>query len=247
MPYHISRNGQNYGPYTLDDLDRYVASGHVLLTDLCRSDEDASWLPVAEVLRAAGRSVPTSTIPTPGVYGAAPYAAVPASAGVYATGGPQAPPNLHWGLVLLFDVLTCSVFQIVWNIIMGAWFRRVAPPSKAFWLYIASAVLLTLQGIVSQAVGLTSGRHGAYNTYSAHLFTGAYVSYGLLALITWITRLVARFNFRSELELHYNTVDPIGLRISPVLTFFFGGIYLQSILNHINEVKRLQAYGVLPR
>ena len=26
MLYHVSRNGQNYGPYTLEDLQRYVAS-----------------------------------------------------------------------------------------------------------------------------------------------------------------------------------------------------------------------------
>ncbi len=246
MPYHISRNGQNYGPYTLDDLERYVASGHVLLTDLCRSDDDTSWRPVAEVLHTAGR--PPAT-PTSG-YGAAAYTPGPPSTNLYAPGGPQAPPNLHWGLVLLFDVLTCSIFQLVWNIIMGAWFRRVAPPSKTLWLYIASAVLLVIQSITQQALGLMSGgRHGSiYNApYNMRFFTGTAASFGLIVFITWITRLVARFNFRSELELHYNTVDPIGLRINPVLTFFFGGIYLQSILNHINEVKRLQAYGVLPR
>ena len=26
MLYHVSRNGQNYGPYTLEDLQRYVAA-----------------------------------------------------------------------------------------------------------------------------------------------------------------------------------------------------------------------------
>ena len=30
MQYHVSRNGQTYGPYTLEDLQRYVASGNVL-------------------------------------------------------------------------------------------------------------------------------------------------------------------------------------------------------------------------
>ena len=41
MHYQITRNGQNYGPYTLEDLQRYLASGNVLPTDLCKSDEMA--------------------------------------------------------------------------------------------------------------------------------------------------------------------------------------------------------------
>jgi hypothetical protein len=33
MHYQISRNGQEYGPYTLEDLQRYLASGNVMPTD----------------------------------------------------------------------------------------------------------------------------------------------------------------------------------------------------------------------
>jgi hypothetical protein len=36
MNYFITRDGQQYGPYTLADLQRYVASGEILLTDLRR-------------------------------------------------------------------------------------------------------------------------------------------------------------------------------------------------------------------
>ncbi len=50
MLYHVTRNGQNYGPYTLEDLQRYVASGNVLPTDLAKSDEMAEWVPVSQVL-----------------------------------------------------------------------------------------------------------------------------------------------------------------------------------------------------
>ena len=53
MLYHISRNGQNYGPYTLEDLNRYVASGNVLLTDLAKSDDRPDWVPVSQVLGVA--------------------------------------------------------------------------------------------------------------------------------------------------------------------------------------------------
>ncbi|MGO8986704.1 MAG: DUF4339 domain-containing protein [Terriglobales bacterium] len=37
MNYFISRNDQQYGPYTLADLQRYVASGSILVTDMIQS------------------------------------------------------------------------------------------------------------------------------------------------------------------------------------------------------------------
>ena len=50
MPYQISRGGQMYGPYTLEDLQRYVASGNVLPTDMAKSEEMADWAPVSQIL-----------------------------------------------------------------------------------------------------------------------------------------------------------------------------------------------------
>ena len=50
MNYFISRNGQQYGPYTLADLQRYVASGNILVTDLARSEAMAEWASVAQII-----------------------------------------------------------------------------------------------------------------------------------------------------------------------------------------------------
>jgi GYF domain 2 len=50
MNYLISREGAEYGPYTLADLQRYVASGNVLLTDLARSEGMTDWVPVSQVI-----------------------------------------------------------------------------------------------------------------------------------------------------------------------------------------------------
>ena len=39
MPYQVSRNGQMYGPYTLEDLQRYVASGkHIMQSFITAKD-----------------------------------------------------------------------------------------------------------------------------------------------------------------------------------------------------------------
>ena len=47
MNYFIKRELNEYGPYTLADLQKYVASGNILLTDLCRSEGMADWGPVS--------------------------------------------------------------------------------------------------------------------------------------------------------------------------------------------------------
>ena len=39
MLFQVSRNGHAYGPYTLEDLQRYIASGNILPTDLAKGDE----------------------------------------------------------------------------------------------------------------------------------------------------------------------------------------------------------------
>ena len=50
MNYFISRNGQEFGPYTLGDLQRYVASGNILVSDLTRSEAMTDWVPVSQVI-----------------------------------------------------------------------------------------------------------------------------------------------------------------------------------------------------
>src|ERR1700760_4902682 len=117
MTYQVSRNGQMYGPYTVEDLQRYVASGNVLLTDVAKSDTMPDWVPVAQILGSA--SVP-----------AAPGHAAPAAysqpVGVYPD-----PPNLNWVLELLLGFFTCGLFVVVWNLVIAAWANRVQPASKA--------------------------------------------------------------------------------------------------------------------
>jgi hypothetical protein len=64
----------------------------------------------------------------------------------------------------------------------------------------------------------------------------------LLSLATWVVRLIARFTMRSDLEEHFNGPEPVGLSLSGVMTFFFGGIYFTYHLNRINELKRIARY-----
>lgn len=226
MLYHVSRNGQNYGPYTLEDLRKYVASGNVLPTDLAKSDDMPEWLPVSHVLGMAPAPLPA--------YQQSP---APASGAPYLAIYPDA-PNLSWGLVLLFAIFTCSLFMFIWNLVIAAWLKRVQPNSRAVFFYAAATVLFFLQIVTGShtQMHMQPGYNWVWTYYAAHPLRN------LLTLATWIVRLIARFNMRASLEEHFNGPEPIGLSLSGVMTFFFGGIYFQYHLNRINELKRVARY-----
>ncbi len=230
MLYQVSRNGQMYGPYTLEDLRRYLGSGNVLAGDFCKSEEMAEWKSVGEVLGVA----PTGFTQPP--YAAGPvYGQAPAGGAADANAYPD-PPNLSWGLVILFTFLTCGLFMVVWNIVVSAWMRRVQPNSQALLYYIGGAVLLLVNGGLGTSSGmLTAFAHG--HRYYGHPFSI------LILLAGWIVRLVARLNMKASLEEQYNRVEPVGLTLSGVMTFFFGGVYHQYHLNRINEIKRAIRFG----
>jgi GYF domain 2 len=225
MTYQVSRNGQMYGPYTLEDLQRYVASGNVLPTDLAKTEEMTDWLPVAQILGqplsqpsgATGIPTPTPAYATPTGY--------PATASVNQY---PDPPNLNWGLELLLGLLTCGLFVVVWNLIIAAWAKRVQPASKAFMYYIVATVLIVMN---------LGGSWGVLISIAHHQHHHQSLTSSLLSIATWVVRLIARFTLRDTLEQHFNGPEPLGLRLNPVMTFFFGGLYIQYELNRINDIK----------
>jgi GYF domain 2 len=222
MLYHVTRNGQSYGPYTLEDLQKYVASGNVLPTDLAKSDEMPEWVPVAQVL---GASIPPANT---GI-----YPAYPGGAPAYPPGGVAYPdpPNLHWGLVLLIGIFTCGLFTVVWLFVQASWMRKVNARSNAIFYYIAYAVIAYGGGIARFSLMASSGmRH-------------SYPGIGLgVSLISIIIIEIGFFDMRGTLEEHFNGPEPIGLSLSGVMTFFFAPYYFQYHLTRINELKRLARY-----
>src|SRR6202011_1321458 len=88
MTYQVSRNGQLYGPYSLEDLQRYVATGNVLLTDLAKSDDMPIWLPLSQGPAAPGTPIPAAPSPihriTHGAWGSC-WASSPAASSTSST------------------------------------------------------------------------------------------------------------------------------------------------------------------
>ena len=178
MTYQVSRNGQMYGPYTLDDLRRYVASGNILLTDMAKSEEMPDWVPVAQILStvagtagaaaAGGPGAPPPTYAAPAAY--------PQPSGI----GYPDPPNMNWGLELLLGFLTCRLFVFVWNLVIASWANRVQPASKALIWYIAATVLFVVELGSSWTIVISLSHH----IHPHHSALG-----NIVGIVAWVVRL----------------------------------------------------------
>ena len=210
MNYFIKRDLQEYGPYTLSELQRYVASGNVLLTDLCHSEGATDWVPVSQVI---------GNIPVPQA------APAPTQASIVAAAAARypAPPSLHWALVLLLSIVTCSIFWWIWALVEANWVRKVQPNSKGMILWSLAVLLGFINGIL-RAIPENGEK-------------GLGVLFSLAALTLWF---VGAFSIKNSIEEHYNTAEPIGLQLSGVMTFFFFVFYFQYHFTRINEMRKSQ-------
>jgi hypothetical protein len=238
MNYFIKRELNEYGPYSLADLQKYVASGNILLTDLCRSEGLTDWVPVSQVIGniPVPAAAPQPSAPAAGtVYGGTPAYGAPAGYAAPAQQYPP-PPNLHWALVLLISLLGCSIFPTIWLIVEAVWIRKVLPSSKGFKYLMVTIGLLVLGIVVF--ISMSAKSAGAERPQPA---LGAIV--GLIFLGYVVMHIVTVFAMRSDIEEHFNTAEPIGLSLSGVMTFFFAVFYFQYHFSRINEMKRQQMMG----
>jgi hypothetical protein len=104
--FHIARNGQRFGPYSLSELQRYMGEGRVAPTDLMWAEGMTQWTTVGEGLglRPATRAIPA---PAPVSYG---WSVSASSAGRPA--GVVKPHNYLLSAILV-TLLCCLPFGIV--------------------------------------------------------------------------------------------------------------------------------------
>ncbi len=223
MNYFISRGGQEYGPYAAPDLERYLAQGSIQYSDLARTETTSEWLPLSQLLQS-GQSLPLN----PAVSTNPMLPATPRGAG-------PIPPSLHWALVLLLSILT-GIFQYVWMFIQAAFIRRIDSQSKAMMFY-AAGILTNFVGMVIAVLFWVFTQRLTNQDPSE--FAGA----GSLAMITLAfcvgagLMIAGIFSVRSSMVRYYNSVEPIGLRLSGVMTFFFNILYFQYHLSRIAKWK----------
>ena len=251
MKYYIRRDLNEYGPYTLADLQRYVAQGNISLNDLTRSEGMTDWVPVSQVIgNIPGPAAPAPPAAPAGgtVYGGpaaggAPYnggatpsaggtvyAGTPAYGGAIASAaGSPVPPDFHWALVLLIGIVTCGIFFWVWYLVEAAFVKKIRPQSNAI-IFAAAALVCSFAGQVFR-VSAVIGHHVALSPFGS-----------LLGLATIVLYLVSAFTLKSELEDYYNSAEPINLRLNGVMVFFFAVFYFQ---HHFSRIARWTKTGIL--
>jgi GYF domain 2 len=235
MKYFIRRELNEYGPYTLADLQRYVSQGSILLTDLTRSEGMTEWVPVSQVIGniPAPAAMPPiqSAVPAAGgtVYGASGtvYDGSTSGYGMQASpvpmGGPV-PTDLHWAIVMVLCIFTCTLFGWAWLFVQAAFVRKIRPGSNGLLFAILGFACSFLGGVINGYVRVTNGHSNPSNPI---------FSLGAIVLV-----VIGLFQMKSDLEDYYNTVEPINLRLSGVMTFFFGILYFQHHFSRIAEWKK---------
>jgi len=235
MKYYIQRGVNEYGPYTLADLQRYVAQGNIAMSDLARSEGMTEWVPVSNVLGDIPVPVTTPAVPAGGgtVYGGtSPYGA--ATAPAMSTG--PIPTDFHWALVLLVNFL-CGLFRVVWLFIEASFVKKIMPNSN-FLVFMVLGKCVEVGAVIGFYVGIGVAAANGHSDPPGAVFLVCF----LIGLAGLATLYVGIFKMRAAMEEYYNTVEPINLQLNPLLTFFFPTFYFQ---HHLSRIAAWKKTGVL--
>ncbi len=241
MKYFVSRDGREYGPYTPEELREYIGQNRVGLHEPAREARDGgrSFGSVSEVLEAAENvPEPPQAPPAPPVApevpvvpqvpgGVSPYAA-PATwqafdgAPVPAGSRPAIPmpSSMHWGVLLGLSVASYIPYvgPIAGLVLLGFMFQQAAygkkvnPSDQTTLFYGLFLGLAFLSGVVN---GVTGGA----------AVPSAFGS--LIIIVAGVLLEVGHFKLRATLQ------NAFGLRLSPVVTFFFAPLYFQYHMSRV--------------
>jgi hypothetical protein len=234
MNYYVARNGQTYGPYSEETVRKYLSEGSMQTGDMGRTDAMPNWAPLSQILG------PAPGAPSP-AYSAPPPAYNPQQFSGPAAAGTNSPPSLHWAIVLVIAAFTSGLFITIWGFIEANWIRTIDPASKAV-RDLAIGVFFPIIGLVIFVIMLFAGGAASQLDSPSVALVGSIATGALilsaLGLVGCIFTIKAFFGMRDSMERHYNTVEPINLRLSGVMTFFFNVLYFQYHMSRIADWKR---------
>jgi len=217
MGYYVVRGGQQFGPYTEEAVRSYLGAGSLYASDNIREESSPAWTTIGQLFQ-----VPVATPPMMQPQ------AIPMQAYAVPQQGVIVPPNLHWFIVLILSITWIFVF--IWAIVQASFARKIDQSSNALWAFIlwlaVSIALLVFD------VQLVLGNASQSN---AQLLLIASVA---SAISYW----AGVFGIRRSMLNYYNTIEPIQLNLSGVMTFFFGIYYLQY---HMSRIARWKKTGIL--
>lgn len=212
MNYFVRRGAEQLGPFSLADLQQQVQVGKISPGDLAQSEGMQDWAPVSQVI---------GNIPVPATaYGAA---AMPATEPVTTV---DLPPNLHWSLVVLANIISQFIpfgvlFNIGWTFLLANWARKLSGDNNVLIL-VAMYPAGVIAGIIAGTVNAGTG-----NAMGPLLILGGLIAY-----------LIGIFRIKGAMVDYYNSTEKMNLSMSGVMTFFFSTVYLQYKVNEIAKWKK---------
>lgn len=181
---------------------------------------------------------PAPSMPPPGLPSTAPIVGSPRPPYLTAPAAPQPnspmPPNQHWLVVLILSGVTFGLGGLVWMFREAFFVKKIDPTSKAIMLIFVTLIAMALQVVIT--LGAASGSMMAPAVVSMVIM--------LLNIVIIIAGLVAVFSMRKSILTYYTTVEPIGLKLSGVMTFFFSILYFQY---HFSRIIAWKKTGSLPQ
>ena len=180
---------------------------------------------------------PAFAPPMPPPYAAqAPPAYAPPMSPQYAAQAPRAPvmgsptpPSMHWAVVLILSWVTGGLAGVIWTFKEAAFVKKIDPSNKAIPMLV-----IAMLGMVGQLV-LVFSMMGSRSMSDIAAGTAVMMA---LNLVIVVVGLIAVFGMRSSIVRYYNTVEPIGLQLSGIMTFFFSILYFQYHFSRIAAWKQ---------
>lgn len=144
------------------------------------------------------------------------------------------PPNMHWLLLLILAWVTGGLAGLGWSFKEAFFVKKLDPASKAV-MHITIATIAMVGQVVLYI--------GALSSLSASTLATASILVLVLNVVILIFWLIAVFSMRTSIERYYNSAEPIGLKLSGVMTFFFSILYFQYHFSRIAAWKQTGRWG----
>lgn len=266
MMYFLNRGGSRYGPYTVDDVRRYLATGNIAAEDRLEPEDGGPPITASQLVEppsASTPSAPKEARPTAGdqiADGGFTPASQPVFPHGYGSGYPMQPmvatipaqvpppPSMDWWLVLILSVFTCTLFGYIWAIVQSRWVKKLDPGSRAT-LYLLLPLLI-VPIIIALAIGggIVSGVAGHGQEWVGGLTMIPAIIFGLGAAVASIAGFVSMNSSLSDATAHWGAarIDLGGAFIVIVvvgwftnLLFLLAPVWIQY---RLDEVRRLQAW-----
>ncbi len=139
---------------------------------------------------------------------------------------------MHWLVVLVLCAFTFGLAGLAWAFRQAAFVKKIDPSSKGL-LYLGLALAaMVLQVILSFMMGRIS---------SSGMAVMLVLILSALNLVIVVFGFLAVFGMRKSLLQHYNAVEPLGLQLGGVMTFFFSIFYFQYHFARIIALKKKPA------